>query len=97
MLVLFSRSDFLVRFFFIFYFQAFDENANGILDGAELTHWREATEQMLTEWNWHPSDEFIAGAHQAWTDSQMDGDEYTGFQGELATFTLRIWNLLLEH
>ena len=52
---------------------------------------------MLTEWNWHPSDEFIAGAHQAWADSQMDGDENTGYQGELATFSLRIWNLLLPH
>ena len=52
---------------------------------------------MFTEWNWHPSDEFIAGAHQAWTDSQMDGDENTGFQGELATFILRTWNLLLPH
>merc|ERR1712126_632019 len=36
--------------------KGFDENANGILDGVELTHWREATAQMFTEWNWHPSD-----------------------------------------
>ena len=50
---------------------------------------------MLTEWDWHPSDEFIARAHQAWFDSQMDRDENTSFQGELATFSLRIWNLLL--
>merc|ERR1712168_1459146 len=75
----------------------FDENANGILDGAELTHWREATAQMFTEWNWHPSDEFIAGAQQAWHDSQMDGDDNTGSQAELAQFGLRTWNLLLPH
>ena len=23
---------------------------------------------IVTEWNWHPSDEFIADAHQAWAD-----------------------------
>ena len=86
-----------VGMLFNFCFQAFDENANGILDGAELSHWRQAVTQMFTEWNWHPSDEFIAGAHQAWTDSQMDGDENTASQAELAQFGLRTWNLLLPH
>ena len=52
---------------------------------------------MFTEWNWHPSDEFIAGAHQAWSDSQMDGDDNTGSKIELAQFGLRTWNLLLPH
>ena len=52
---------------------------------------------MFTEWNWHPSDEFIAGANMGWTDSQIDGDENTGSQAEIAQFNLRIWNLLLPH
>lgn len=52
---------------------------------------------MFAEWNWTPSDEFIAGATQAWTDSQMDGDETTGTQAELAQFGMRTWNLLLPH
>ena len=38
----------------------------------ELTTWREATQQIFNEWNWHPSPEFIEGAKMAWHDSQMD-------------------------
>ena len=52
---------------------------------------------MFIEWNWQPSPEFIAGAQQAWYDSQMDGDDTTGSQAELAQFGLRTWNLLLPH
>merc|ERR1711962_501881 len=77
--------------------KAFDANANGILDGQELTTWREATAQMFTEWNWQPSEEFIAGAKQAWADSQMDGDDNTATQAELAQFGMRVWNLFLPH
>ena len=75
--------------------KAFDANANGILDGGELTQWRTTTQQMFAEWNWNPSPEFLAGAKQAWADSQMDCDEHTGSRVELAQFGLRTWNLLL--
>ena len=81
----------------LFFLQGFDQNGNGILDGPELTAWREATAQMFTEWNWQPSAEFIAGAKQAWADSQMDGDDNTGSRAELAQFGMRTWNLLLPH
>ena len=79
-----------------FFLKAFDQNANGILDGPELTVWRGAMESMFAEWHWQPSPEYIAGVEKAWKDSQMDGDESTGTQAELAQFGLRTWNLLLQ-
>ena len=33
------------------------------------------------------------GVKQAWHDSQMDGDNHTANQAELAQFNLRTWNL----
>ena len=52
---------------------------------------------MFSEWNWQPSPEYMAGVKQAWHDSQMDGDDHTANQAELAQFNLRTWNLLLPH
>ena len=77
--------------------QGFDEDENGILDSTELTNWRFATEQMFSEWNWQPSKEYMAGVKKAWQDSQLDGDDHTANQAELAQFNLRTWNLLLPH
>ena len=34
--------------------------------------------------NWQP--EYIAGVKQAWQDSQMDGDDHTENQAEIAQF-----------
>ena len=79
--------------------QIHDKNANGILDGAELTHWREAAKiwrenvKLRTEWIesiGYPTDEVRAGF---WTDSQIDDDENTGSQAEIAESHLReqIW------
>ena len=79
--------------------QIYDKNANGILDGAELTHWREYSQKIerqfakiRTEWIesiGYPSDEVRAGF---WTDSQIDGDENTGSKAEIAEFGLRFSN-----
>ena len=51
---------------------------------------------MFNEWNWHPSPQFIEGAKKAWHDSQMDSNESTGTQAELAQFQLRIWSFLVS-
>ena len=76
--------------------QFHDKNANGILDGSELAHWRAAKiwrdknfAKLRTEWIesiGYPSDEVRAGF---WTDSQIDGDENTGSLAEIAEFSLR--------
>ena len=52
---------------------------------------------MFSEWNWQPSQEYMAGVKQAWQDSQLDGEDHTANQAELAQFNLRTWNLLLPH
>jgi len=75
----------------------YDENANGILDGAELTRWRETSTKMFSKrLNRDPSDEFLAGLNKAWTDSQIDGDENTGSQAEIAQFGLRVSGLMIS-
>ena len=76
--------------------QIHDKNANGILDGSELAHWRAAKiwrdknfAKLRTEWIesiGYPSD--LDRLH-FWTDSQIDGDENTGSLAEIAEFSLR--------
>ena len=79
-----------------FLLQFYDENANGILDGDELTRWREASTKIFRErLNRYPSDEFLAGLNTAWTDSQIDGDENTGSKAEIAQFGLRVSGLMI--
>ena len=79
-----------------FLLQFYDENANGILDGAELTRWRETTTETVHErLKRYPSDEFLAAVNTTWTDSQIDGDENTAFEAEIAQFNLRMSGLMI--
>ena len=73
-----------------------DKNANGILDGAELTRWREtATETVHERLKRYLSDELLAAVNTAWTDSQIDGDENTASQAEIAQFNLKMSGLMI--
>jgi len=74
----------------------YDENANGILDGAELTRWRDTSGKMFqNRLKRYPSDEFLAGLNTTWTDSQIDGDENTGSEAEIAQFGLQVSGLMI--
>ena len=52
-----------------------DENGNGILDGPETVKFK---------------NEFYFVETDAWTDSQMDGDNNTATKAELVQFLLRL-------
>ena len=41
------------------------------------------------------SDEFLADLNTTWTDSQIDGDENTGSEAEIAQFGLRVSGLMI--
>jgi len=43
----------------------------------------------------YPSDEFLASLNATWTDSQIDGDENTGSDAEIAQFGLRVSGLMI--
>ena len=79
-----------------FLLQFYDENANGIIDGAELTRWRDTSEKMFrNRLKRYPSDEFLAGLNTTWTDSQIDGDDNTASETEIAQFGLRVSGLMI--
>ena len=68
-----------LRYSSVLYFslQGFDENGNGILDGQETIKFKEEIHfDFETE-------------RDAWTDSQMDGDNNTCTKAELVQFFLR--------
>ena len=89
---LFPNAVFRVKFLLQFY----DENANGILDGAELTRWRDTFEKNFrNRMKGYLSDEFLADLNTTWTDSQIDGDENTASQAEIAQFNLRMSGLMI--
>jgi len=89
---LYPNAIFRVKFLLQFY----DENANGIVDGAELTSWRDTSGKMFrNRLKRYPSDEFLVGLNTTWSDSQMDGDENTGSEAEIAQFGLRVSGLMI--
>ena len=74
--------------------KAFGKNADGVLDGEEIAAWRDIYKKLAPEWSWNQSEESNAVIRKAWSDSQLDGDEFTGNQDEIAPFLLKIWDLM---
>ena len=74
-----------------FSLQRFDENGNAILDGQETVNWYGELKQLFPASS-HFTEHALLVLKRAWTDSEMDGDNNTGTEAELAQFIIRFWN-----
>ena len=52
--------------------EAFDANDDGILEGAELTAWKNFIQNALAQNNWNPSADDVAALKAAWQNAQSN-------------------------
>ena len=52
--------------------EAFDANDDGILEGAELTAWKNFIQNALAQNNWNPSADDVAALRAAWQNAQSN-------------------------
>merc|ERR1711993_106900 len=76
--------------------KAFDSDTNGLVEGDELTNWKNFVKGQLAENGWNPSEDSLNGMKAAWANAQVDGDDNSASMLELARFVVGAWNVLLQ-
>merc|ERR1712099_173969 len=76
--------------------KAFDSDTNGLVEGEELTNWKNFVKGQLAENGWNPSEESLDAMKAAWANAQTDGDENSASMLEIAKFVIGAWNVLLQ-
>merc|ERR1711990_328880 len=76
--------------------KAFDSDTNGLVEGDELTNWKNFVKGQLAENGWNPSEGSLDAMKAAWANAQTDGDDNSASMLELARFVVGAWNVLLQ-
>merc|ERR1711990_89164 len=72
------------------------DGSGGLVEGDELTNWKNFVKGQLAENGWNPSEDSLNGMKAAWANAQVDGDDNSASMLELARFVVGAWNVLLQ-